>query len=64
MFITFRLPPGTNSLPGVEIMPGMVRIFLEERAATVILKSPVDISHSHYSIRNGVLDITLKKGKK
>jgi hypothetical protein len=61
MFITSRLPPGISSPPSVEIMPGEIRIFLEGRAATITLKFPVDISHSHYSSRNGVLDITLKK---
>ena len=64
VFITARLPPGTSSPLSVEIMQGEVRIFLEERAATITMKSPVDISHSHYSVRNGVLDITLKKRKK
>jgi hypothetical protein len=64
MFITARLPPDTSSLPSVEIMPDEVRIFLEERAATITVKSHVDISHSHYSVRHGVLDITLKKRKK
>jgi hypothetical protein len=64
VFITARLPPGTSSPLNVEIIQGEVRIFLEERAATITMKSPVDISHSHYSVRNGVLDITLKKRKK
>jgi len=64
VFITARLPPGTSSPPSVEIMQGEVRIYLEERAATITMKSPVDISRSHYSVRNGVLDITLKKRKR
>jgi hypothetical protein len=64
VFITARLPPGTTITPYVEIMQDVVRVFLDERAATIIMKSPVDVTRSHFSVRNGVLDITLTKRTK
>lgn len=63
LFITTRLPPGTRNQPWVEIMQDVVRIFLDERAATIPMKFPVDVSRSHFSVRNGVIDITLTKLK-
>ena len=64
VFITARLPPGTRVPVYVEIVQGTVRIYLDERAATISTNFPVDVTHSHYSVRNGVLDIVLMKLKK
>jgi hypothetical protein len=64
LFITARLPPGTRIPLYVEITQGAVRIYLDERAATISTKFPVDVTRSHYSVRNGILDITLMKLKK
>jgi len=64
LFITARLPLATSSPPLVEIMKDVVRIFLDERVAIIRMKFPVDVSSSRYSVRNGVLDITLMKFKK
>jgi hypothetical protein len=61
VFLTARVPPETRNHPWVEIMEKGVRIFLDERAATIRVKFPVDVSRSGYSVRNGVLDISLKK---
>jgi hypothetical protein len=64
LFITARLPPGTGIPLHVEIMQGEVRIYLDERAATISTKFPVDVTRSHYTVRNGILDITIMKLKK
>jgi hypothetical protein len=64
LFITARLPLATRSSPWVEILKDVVRIFLDERVATIRMKFPVDVARSYYSVRNGVLDITLMKRKK
>ena len=64
LFITARLPLAARSPPCVEIMKDEVRIFLDERVAIIRMKFPVDVSSSRYSVRNGVLDITLMKLKK
>lgn len=63
-FITARLPPGIRNPPFVEVMKDVVRIFLDERVAIIRMKFPVDIVSSCYSVRNGILDITLMKLKK
>jgi hypothetical protein len=64
LFITARLPLAARSPPCVEIMKDAVRIFLDERVAIIRMKFPVDVPRSRYSVRNGVLDITLMKLKK
>lgn len=61
VFLTARVPPGTRNHPWVEIREKEVRIFLDERAATIRVKFPADVSRSGYSVRNGVLDISLIK---
>jgi len=64
LFITARLPHGIGVPLYVEITQGTVRIYLDERAATISTKFPVDVTRSHYTVRNGILDITLMKLKK
>ena len=64
LFITARLPPDTRNAPYVEIMRDVVQVFLDERAASIFMKSPIDVTRSHFSVCNGVLDITLMKLKK
>jgi hypothetical protein len=64
LFITARLPPDARNPPFVDIMQDVIRVFLDERAAIIIMKSPVDVARSHFTVRNGVLDITLTKFKK
>jgi len=64
VFITASLPPGTRIPPRVGIMQDVVRIFFNDRAATIRLRFPVDVTRSYYSIRNGILDITITKLKK
>jgi len=64
LFITARLPLAIRSPPCVEIMKDEVRIFLDERVAIIRMKFPVDSNRSRYSVRNGVLDISLMKFKK
>ena len=61
VFITARLPSDRKNQPCVEIMKDGVRIFIDERVATIPLKFTVDVIRSHFSVRNGVLDITLTK---
>ena len=61
LFITARLPLAARSSPCVEILKDEVRIFLDERVAIIRMKFTVDVARSRYSVRNGVLDITLRK---
>jgi len=64
IFITARLPIHLISTPHVEIMQDAIHIFIDERIASIILQSPVDASRSHYTVRHGILDITLTKIRK
>ena len=64
VFITARLPPSIRSPPCIGIMKDAVRIVLDERAAVIRMKFPVDVARSRYSVHNGVLDLTLIKLKK
>ncbi len=61
LFITAQLPPGVSNPPHVRIMEGAVRIFLDNRVATIRAKFPVDVPGSHFSVRNGVIDIVVRK---
>lgn len=64
IFITAKLPPGTIHPVNVEFLKNGIRIFLDERAASLPFKITVDIPRSNYSVRNGILDITVAKQKK
>jgi N-acetylmuramoyl-L-alanine amidase CwlA len=45
-------------------MQDAVHIFVDERVAIIILPTPVDEIHSHFTVNNRVLDISLMKIKK
>jgi hypothetical protein len=64
IFITAQLPSDLTSTPHVEIMQDAVHVFVDERVAIIILQTPVDEIHSHFTVNNRVLDITLMKIKK
>ena len=64
IFITTRLPFNLISTPHVEIMQDALHVFIDERVAIIILHTPVDVNRSHYTVHNGILDITLKKIRK
>ena len=64
IFITAWLPSNLISTPHVEIMQDALHVFIDERVAIIILHTPVDVNRSHYTMHNGILDITVKKNKK
>jgi len=64
IFITVRLPPDLKSTPHVEIMQGALNVYVDERVAVIRMQTPVDVIHSHYTVHNRVLDITVQKIKK
>jgi hypothetical protein len=45
-------------------MQDALHVFIDERVAIIILHTPVDVNRSHYTVHNGILDITLKKIRK
>ena len=64
IFITARLPSGLVSTPHVEILQDALHVFIEERVAVIVLHTPVDITHSYFTVHNRILDITVKKIKR
>ena len=64
IYITARLPSDLISTPHVEIMQDALHVFIDERVAIIILHTPVDVNRSHYTVHNGILDITVKKIRK
>jgi hypothetical protein len=61
IFITARLPSHLMSTPHVEIMQDALHVFLDERAAVIVLHTPVEITRSYFTVHNRILDITLQK---
>ncbi len=64
IFVTGRLPPQSKSAAYADISTDSVTIVVGEKKATIPLDSPIDIIHSFYQVRHGVIDIVLKKKKK
>jgi hypothetical protein len=64
IFITARLTSHLQCTPHVEIMQDALHVFIHERVAIIILHTPVDVNRSHYTVHNGILDITVKKIRK
>jgi hypothetical protein len=64
IFITARLASHLQCAPHVEIMQDALHVFIDERVAIIILHTPVNVDRSHYTVHNGILDITVKKIKK
>jgi hypothetical protein len=64
LFITARLPLEVKKQPRVKITPDAARVFIDNLEAAIPVKFPVDVPRSHFSVRNGVLDIALTKLKK
>jgi hypothetical protein len=63
IFITAELPPGNRSAVYADIKPMRVEIVTGEKRTGIDLDSPVDLIHSFYQVRHGVMDIILKKGQ-
>jgi hypothetical protein len=61
LFVTARLPPHTRSAAYADISSDGVTIVVGERKASIPLDVRIDVIHSYYQIRHGVIDIVLKK---
>jgi hypothetical protein len=61
LYITARLPYYIRDQPCVQIREDSVWVFIGNRVATIPVKFPVDLTCSHFSVRNGVLDIMVTK---
>ncbi len=63
IFITGRLPPQAKSAAYADIATDSVTIVVGEKRASIPLDSPIDVIHSFYQVRHGIIDIVLKKKK-
>ena len=64
IFVTGKLPPQVKSAAYADISTDSVTIVVGERKASIPLDSSVDIIHSFYQVRHGIIDIVLKKKKR
>jgi HSP20 family molecular chaperone IbpA len=62
IFITAEIPPDNRSAVYADIKPTRVEIVAGEQRTGIDLDAPVDLIHSFYQVRHGVMDIILKKG--
>lgn len=63
IFVTGRLPPKAKSAAYADISTDGVTIVVGEKRASIPLDVPIDVIHSFYQVRHGVIDIVLKKKK-
>ena len=61
IFITTQLPPDIKNAPYADIDPDSVRICIDDLNALIPLPVHIDVIHSFYIVRHGVMDIVLKK---
>jgi hypothetical protein len=61
IFITTQLPPDIKNAPYADINPDSVRLCIDDLDARIPLPVRIDIIHSFYMVRHGVMDVVLKK---
>lgn len=61
IFITADLPRGYSTVAYAEIHQEIVYIVVDGERTPIDLPDPVDLIHSFYQVRHGVMDIILKK---
>jgi hypothetical protein len=62
--VTGKLPPRSPGAAYADIAPEQVTIIVGEKRAAIPLGEKIDVIHSFYQVRHGVIDIILKKKKK
>ena len=61
IFITAEIPSGTKNAPYADINPDSVRICIDELNTVIPFEEKIDVIHSFYMVRHGVMDIVLRK---
>jgi HSP20 family molecular chaperone IbpA len=61
IFITTQLPPDIKNAPYADIDPDSVRLSIDDLEARIPLPVRIDVIHSFYMVRHGVMDVVLKK---
>lgn len=61
VYITATIPVETRSAPYVDIQPAQVRLVMDEQVTAVDLPAKIDVKHSFYQVRHGVIDVICQK---
>lgn len=61
VFVTARVPSDLRTAPYVDIQPRQIRIVMDDRIAEIDLPVTIDIRHSFYQVRHGVMDVSCRK---
>ena len=61
IFVTTNLPATIKNAPYADITPELVRICIDDREIKIPLPVTIDVIHSFYMVRHGVMDIVMKK---
>jgi len=61
IFITTQLPADIKNAPYADIDPDSVRLCIDDLDARIPLPVRIDVIHSFYMVRHGVMDVVLKK---
>jgi hypothetical protein len=61
IFVTGKLPPQAPGAAYADISTDRVTIIVGEQKAAIPLETKIDVIHSFYQVRHGVIDIILKK---
>lgn len=61
IFITTQLPGDIKNAPYADIEPDSVRICIDDIDTRIPLPVRIDVIHSFYQVRHGVMDVVLKK---
>ncbi|KAF5051166.1 hypothetical protein DSECCO2_421960 [anaerobic digester metagenome] len=61
VYVTAKVPADLHTAPYVDIMPRQIRIVMDDRVTEIDLPAPIDIRHSFYQVRHGVMDVSCRK---
>jgi len=61
IYITAVIPASVRNAPVADIRPREVRIVADESETVVPLETVIDVKHSFYHVRRGVMDIVCYK---
>ncbi len=64
VFITAAIPPGITSAVYTDIQPEKIAIIAAERRTEIDPPCRIDILESFYQVKNGIIDIVLKKERR
>jgi len=61
VYVTASVPADLRTAPYVDIMPQQIRIVMDDRVAEIDLPVAIDVRHSYYQVRHGVMDVSCRK---